>query len=269
MIDPVTRKQKIISTVKQGINCSRTGDSFEPEDELSDYADTIQQVCNHICKDKKFYCEKINNTNNINVRSVDGRVNKTYNIISTDIVTFSGTIGVNEVQRDAGVDKHLSYFRLFTDQQSEPILKNKLRLLFKQMDEINEDSIMNLYKEFYENLKNYFETHPLAMYSLMTGIKNVYNLPSDGIIITPSGFSFVNFDNFKSVDLINRSRNFSYETSETTPCLKIYYQDSKLMHLRTKIDYRKEKFRLRFFMETGKNFFKIFEEFSGDIKNEF
>jgi hypothetical protein len=269
MIDPVTRKHKIINSIKNGVNAIRNNKTIDVDEELQDYKDSIINVCQHLCKDDNFFCERIANTNNIVLRSIDGCVGKSYNVISTDTVTFSGTIGVKEVEYDAGVEKHLSYFRLFTDQQSEPLLKNKLRSLFKQMNVINEKSIINLYKNFYDNLKEYFETYPLAMYSLMTGIKKVYALPSNGIIITPRGYSFINFDNFKSIDLINRSSNFSYETSNKVPCLKIYYQGHKLMHLRTKIDYKNEKFRLRFFIETGKNFFKIFEEFTGDIKNEF
>jgi hypothetical protein len=269
MIDPMVRKNKIISALKSGINNLRKDMEPEIDDELLDYETAIRDICKKLCKSRKYFCERISDTNNIIIRSTDGSVSRTYNIICTDVVTFSGTIGVKEIEKDGGISKHLKYFKLFTDQQAQPLLKNKLNDCLKRINSKNEEDIINLYKEFYDNLKVYFETYPLAMYSLMTGIKDVYNLPSDGIIITPSGHSFVNFDNFKSIDLINRSANFSFETSDNIPCLKIYYQDTKLMHLRTKIDYRNEKFRLRFFMETGKNFFKIFEEFSGDIRNEF
>lgn len=270
MTDTASRKKLIQSKIKETIDCIRNNKSLTANwENIEDYEKPIKKLCRELCSSSKLFCEKIQNTNNIIISSTDGRIQKTYNIICTDIVTFSGTIGVHEIEYDGGVNKHLSYLKLFTDQQAFPLLKNKLTPAPLRPVPANEIKITELYKTFYENLKEYFETYPLSMYSLMTGIKEVYNLPSDGIIISPNGYSFINFDNFKSIDLINRSHGFSYETSDTVPCLKIYYQGIKLMHLRTKIDYKSKKFRLRFFMETGKNFFRVFEDFSGDIKNEF
>lgn len=229
--------------------------------DIADYIPQIKKLCAELntgdCAG--FYCERIKDSNNIVIYIDNEQIGQTYNIICSDTVTFSGTIGVNEVEKDGGISCHLDYLKLFVDTQKLPSLGTGIKT--SDVDFSDEKSVTEMYIKFYTKLKKYFETSPIAMYSLMSGIKKVYQLPNKGIVITPSSHSFVDFSNFKDVNLINKSStSFKYELSETTPNLKIYYEGSKLMHLRTKVDYKSKKFRLRFMMETGKNFFSIFEK---------
>lgn len=262
----------IVDSIKNMRNHESANIDKEKYKDYADFFNVIEKLCDEIYDKNprpKYYCARINDTNNIVVHESRGlHPNETFNIICTNSVSFTGTIGARKVEKNGGIQQHLDYLQLFMDYQGLPLLKSKLNFV----DGVNfsdEKQVLGMYMQFYSILKEYFETYPMAMYDLMTGIKQAYSLPSIGIVLTPENYDFINFDNFKSVDLINNAHKFSYDLSENVPSLKISYEGTKLMHLRTKTDYRSRSFRLKFMMETAKNFFKIFNQFSGDIKNGF
>ena len=273
-MDANVKKDKVIGLIRDSItDLKNIGTVQIDEDEyfdVSEFFDVVTRLCNEFYDREprpRYYCARIDGTNNLILHEGRGRYpNKTYNIICTDSVAFTGTVGVREVESDGGIRQHIQYLIMFMDQQGIPSIK---RVDTTSVDFSSEAQVIDLYMDFYRRLKEYFERYPMAMYDLMTGIKKVYNLPSDGILINPQEYKFIDFDNFKSVDLINNAHKFSYELSKSVPSLKISYEGTKLMHLRTKVDYKSKKFRLRFMMETAKNFFNIFDKFSGDIKNGF
>jgi len=269
MIDANHRKDQIIKLIRECIvSLRQNGTIFINEERYEDilnFIPTIKLLCNFLTKDSnncEIYCERIKDTNNIVVYKGDfDHLGELYNIICSDTVTFSGTIGVQQVEKDGGVSAHMDYLRLFLEPRGLDFIAKNLDLQNKDVKD--ESNVIKLYMNLYARLKRYFEDFPMAMYSLMTGIKKVYELPNRGIIITPDKFEMVDFRNFKNVNLINKSQDsFTYKLSDNTPNLKIYHEGIKLMHLRTKIDYKSKKFRLRFMMETGKNFFKVFEKLS-------
>lgn len=269
MIDGNHRKNLVIGLIRECmISMREHGTILINEDEyedVSDFIPTAKSLCEFLIEDapnNEIYCERIADTNNIVLYKGDfDHLGELYNIICSDSVTFSGTVGVKQVEKDGGISAHLDYLRLFLEPRGLDFISKNLDLYNKDLKE--EKDVINLYMDLYTRLKKYFEDFPMAMYSLMTGIKKVYNLPNSGIIITPEKFEMVDFRSFKDINLINQSHeSFTYELSDNNPNLKIYHEGIKLMHLRTKIDYKSKKFRLRFMMETGKNFFRIFEKLS-------
>jgi len=269
MIDGNHRKNEIIRLIKECITSMRVrnGQIVINEDEFADvreFVPIVKSLCNFLVESnfEEVYCEKINDTNNIVIYNGDSDCLGTlYNIICSDSMTFSGTIGVRQIEKDGGISAHLNYLSLFLEPRGLDFLENNFNV--KKDFPRTENDVIDVYMNLYKVLRRYFETFPMAMYSLMTGIKRVYSLPNSGIIINPTNFEIVDFKNFKNVNLINFSHeSFTYELSKNTPHLKICFEGIKLMNLRTKIDYKSKKFRLRFMMETGKNFFKIFEKLS-------
>lgn len=257
MTDPLNRKNQIIACLRDNINSNRTGDTISKEkySKISEYLDTVETLCHELCGKNKLYCERIKSTNNILLYDPSTNERKKYNIICSDIVTFSGTIGITEVERDGGITAHLKYLDMFIDNKGLSFIKPTY-----DIDSSKETQVIDLYKDLYSSLKEYLESSPIGLYGLMSGIKTAYSLPGQGIIITPDNYEFVELSDLTTVSLINNARKFTYEVSDNVPNLKIYYEGTKLMHLRTKTDYKNKKFKLRFMIETGKNFFKIFED---------
>jgi len=176
----------------------------------------------------------------------------TFSFILTPILSFSGNVGINEIEYDGGVNKHMEYLSLFF-----PEMRNipKLHIWHSEMDE---NSLLEAYVDFYRMVCSKLENNPMSLYNLLTGIKKHYNLLDDATLLETDGFSLIDFTKLKDSNFINSFSDVELETSDTSPMLKISFQGCKLLHIRTKSEKKNSKFKLRFFIETSSKFLRIF-----------
>lgn len=175
-------------------------------------------------------------------------------LIITKQMTFSGTIGINDIKKDNGLDKHLCYLRIFFE-KSDLHKFNDVEILGN-----SENEIMNSYIEFYKKLVDLLQSSPIYIYKLFSGLKREYKIPDYCALINENSYKIINFSKLNDSRFLNLFSNFSFSLSDTSPYLKISFEGNKLMHIRTKIEQKNKKFKLRFFIETTSKFFDLFEE---------
>lgn len=179
-----------------------------------------------------------------------------FSFVLTPQLSFSGTIGINQIEYDCGVSKHLEYLSIFFPSNELYRLQN-YHIPFTVTEDVD---ILDEYVEFYGLLADYLNNSPMALYNLLTGIKKHYGLLDKAVLLTTDSFQVLDFTKFKNIDFINNHDEVEVEASDTAPLLKISYQGSKLLHLRTKSDRKNSKFKLRFFIETSSKFLDLFKE---------
>lgn len=179
-----------------------------------------------------------------------------FSFILTPILSFSANIGINEIDYDGGVSRHCAYLSLFFPNESNK-LQHFSRMVCHPFDE---DQVNELYTKFYEELGDSLRSNPVALYSLLTGIKKHYGLLDDGVLLETDGFTVINFRKLKDPDFINNFSAIEIESSDTTPRLNFSFEGVKLLHLRTKVEKKNSTFKLRFFIETSSRFLRLFAE---------
>lgn len=179
---------------------------------------------------------------------------KTFTLLISKQMTFSGTIGINDIQNDGGLSKHLWYLRLFFD-RSDINQLNNIRVIGD-----SEEDIVHSYVEFYQSLCKIMQANPISLYKLLTGLKKAYDVPDCAILLDDSNYRVLDFSKINDSRFINSFEDFSFEASDTSPYLKIKFQGNKLMHIRTKTDVKNNSFKLRLFIETSSKFLKLFEK---------
>lgn len=178
-----------------------------------------------------------------------------FSFIITPILSFSGNIGIREIEYDGGLTKHISYLSLFF-----PLKESSLMGIESTHGNCNEDFIYQYYIDFYSKVSLLLQNDPMSLYSLLTGIKKHYNLLDTCVLLETDGYSFIDFTKLKCIDFINNFSEVEIESSDTSPMLKISYQGNKLLHLRTKIEKKNSSYKLRFFIETSSKFLKLFKK---------
>ncbi len=179
-----------------------------------------------------------------------------FNFILTPILSFSANIGIRELEYDGGVSRHMGYLSLFFPEESLR-LSHFSRMVSHPFDE---DQAATLYTKIYEELGKSLSANPMALYSLLTGIKKHYGLLDDAVLLETNGFTVINFRKLKDPSFINNFSSIEIESSDITPRLNFLFEGVKLLHLRTKAEKKNSSFKLRFFIETSSKFLRLFAE---------
>lgn len=178
-----------------------------------------------------------------------------FQLLLTNQMTFSGTIGITDIEYDGGLTKHLNYLSLFFDKSDIRILQSIL------INHHSEESIIRSYTRFYEKLVEIIQNNPTSAYRLFTGVKQAYDIPDTAVLLTDSGhYKIIDFNKLNSHSFLNSSESFEYTASDISPYLKVEYEGNKILHIRTKTDTKNNKFKLRFFIETNSKFLQLFEK---------
>jgi hypothetical protein len=236
-------------TVASGINFENIG-NFKKS--ILEFANSVYDNLG------KCYCSIYDNK--ISILNTFGFPCYTFSFILTKSMTFSGTVGINQIEKDGGFSKHIKYLSCFIEPNSLKRRMSSVKYTFSDdsfMD--NPDHLIECYKIFYNRLLEVFKNDPVAIYSLMSGIKHHYELPDVGICLDGDSYSVLDFTMLKSTTFINNRDQFNCTISDTTPMLKIDYQGNKILHLRTKLESKNSTFRLKFFIETGHKFYNMFK----------
>ena len=183
-----------------------------------------------------------------------------FSFVLTQTLTFSGTIGVTEISRDFGLSKHIDYLSLFIERYKINNIVNSSDLR-NQIYGGDFDELLTSYQHLYDALQKYFESDTMALYSLLTGIKNYYNVPDIGIHLSDDDtYQVLDMLRLKDHNLINdMPSRIEAISSKQTPMLKIDLDGNKILHIRTKTDKKNNTFKLRFFIETTTKFLNLFK----------
>lgn len=179
-----------------------------------------------------------------------------FNFILTPVLSFSANVGINEIEYDGGISRHIGYLSLFFPDESIKLshFSNEVRYPF------DEDQANELYTKIYTHLGNSLSFNPMALYSLLTGIKKHYGLLDDAVLLETDGFTVVNFRKLKDPSFINKFSEIEIESSDISPRLNFSFEGVKLLHLRTKVEKKNSTFKLRFFIETSSRFLHLFAD---------
>lgn len=227
--------------------CKSTGNQYES---IANLKLPLLSTLEHIVQQYDPHTLLIDGDNVI-FKNIDGTRCCVFSFILTPLLSFSGNVGINAVAYDGGVQKHLEYLSLFFPSDIHP-LKNLTCI------SSDEEGIRLFYINFYNTVETILQKSPMSLYNLLTGIKKNYNLLDHGILLDNDGFHVVDFTKLKNPDFINNFSEVEIEASETSPMLKVSYQGSKILHIRTKIEKKNSSFKLRFFIETSSKFLKLF-----------
>lgn len=180
-----------------------------------------------------------------------------FDFILTPVLSFSANIGINEIDYDGGISRHCGYLSLFFPNESTKLthLRNIVR------HPLDEQQANELYTKLYKQLGNHLNSNPMALYSLLTGIKKHYGLLDDGVLLETDSFTVINFRKLKDPEFINNFSGIEIESSDLTPRLNFSFEGVKLLHLRTKVEKKNSTFKLRFFIETSSRFLRLFAEY--------
>lgn len=197
------------------------------------------------------------NDNIISLFNNDGFPIYEFSFLVSESLTFSGTIGINEIHRDFGFSKHLDYLSIFME-------RYKVNNLFtsNNIEVYGEDSeeLLASYIKFYDVLEEYFTNDPMSLYSLLSGIKKEYKVPDTTVMFSGDKYIILDMRKLKSHLFINEFIERVDSTSnQTSPMLKIEFDGNKILHIRTKMDKKNNKFKLRFFIETTSKFLNLFK----------
>lgn len=231
-----------------------TGNEFE---EIANLKLPILTFVEYLIAEYNPHCMEIDEDScSVILTDANGMKTGEFCFILTPILSFSGTIGINQVDYDCGVSKHIDYLSLFFP----PSELYRLKMFTIPFTVTEEKDILDEYIGFYKLLGEYLQRSPMALYNLLTGIKKHYGLLDNAVLLTTDGFSLLDFSKFKNIDFINNYDDVEIEASDTSPLLKISYQGRKLLHLRTKSDKKNSKFKLRMFIETSSKFLDLFKK---------
>ena len=182
-----------------------------------------------------------------------------FSFVLSETMAFSGTIGITDINKDFGLSKHLNYLSMFVDQY-------KIDRMVSQYDLENEiqgeevDELLTAYRQLYIALSDYFNSDYMSLYSLLTGIKQHYNIPDVGVLLDNENYVTLDMTKLKNPSFINDySRDVKSEVLPDSPTLKVVYKGNKLLHIRTKMDTKNNNYKLRFFIETTTKFLNLFK----------
>lgn len=231
--------------------CRSLGDSFEPIANLKlPILSFLDQVVYSYHPRSVIIDDKC-----VKLLDMDGSCIFTFSFLLTSILSFSGNVGIREIEYDGGFKKHIEYLSLFF-----PLSSNQLYTVNPTYGNCDEEFLHEYYINFYKQVSIILSSNPMSLYSLLTGIKKHYNLLDNCVFLETAGYSLIDFTRLKNPNFINNFSDVEIENSDTSPMLKISYQGNKLLHLRTKVEKKNSSFKLRFFIETSSKFLTIFKK---------
>lgn len=178
-----------------------------------------------------------------------------FSLLTSPFMTFSGTIGINDLELDCGKSKHLRYLGMFFDRNDLACLREVY------IGGSDKEHVLNSYIGFYQRLADFMSSNPISIFKLMSGIKTAYYAPDMLIYLDGEQYHVLDFSKLHDSKLwINNFSNFSIEASDTSPYLKISCEGNKLLHIRTKSDVKNSGYKLRFFIETSSKFLDLFKK---------